>query len=71
MLPEFGGWLFLKISVFQSWSGHWHSGVVPAHSCPSINEGIWVGGKDENVDKIHVICCLADLLIRFQIIKFT
>lgn len=30
-----------------------------------------MGGKGENVDKIHVICCLADLLTRFQIIKFT
>lgn len=28
-------------------------------------------GEKGSVDKIHVVCCLADLLTRFQIIKFT
>ena len=38
-------------------------------SCPA-NEGVWDGGKGKNVEKVHVICCLADLLTRFKM-KFT
>lgn len=43
---------------------------LPIEGSSSVNEDIWDGEKG-SADKIHVLCYLAELLTRFQNIKFT
>lgn len=45
--------------------------VLHAGSSYSANKGIWDGEKGKNVEKVQVLCCLAEILTGFKIIKFT